>query len=123
MTDVFELKSSGFFTCASCDYITCRQSQYSRHILTYKHKNTDKILTNTDAEGSKSSAEHYSCNCGKKYKHRQSLFNHRKKCPISQEVSTNHDKLVDYLMKENSEFKHLILEALKNIKKRLIPII
>jgi hypothetical protein len=115
MTDIFDKKSSGNFICKTCDYVTCRKSQFDRHLLTPKHQNTDKILTNTDIEGSKSSATYFSCNCGKIYKHRQSLFNHKKKCTNSQELySTNNNKLVDYLMKENSEFKNLVLEALKN---------
>ena len=114
MTDILEKKSSINFECKKCDYITCRKSQYDRHLLTPKHQNTDKILTNTDIEGSKSSLS-FTCNCGKNYKHRQSLFNHKKKCTNSQEFnSTSNDKLVEYLMKENSEFKNLILEALKN---------
>ena len=93
-------------------YITTKT--IARHLLTPKHQNTDKLLTNTDIEGSKSSLS-FTCNCGKNYKHRQSLFNHKKKCIHSQELnSTNNDKLVEYLMKENSEFKNLILEALKN---------
>ena len=114
MTDILEKKSSANFICQKCYYITSRKSQYDRHLLTPKHQNTDKLLTNTDIEGSKSSLS-FTCNCGKNYKHRQSLFNHKKKCIHSQELnSTNNDKLVEYLMKENSEFKNLILEALKN---------
>jgi len=115
MTDILDQKSSTTFICENCDYITCRKSQYNRHLLTSKHQNTYKILTNTDIEELKSSTTHFTCNCGKIYKHRQSLFNHKKKCPNSGELnSSNNDKLVDYLMKENSEFKNLILEALKN---------
>lgn len=113
MTDIFGSKSSHIFFCDNCDYVTCRKSQYNRHILTPKHQNTYKLLTNTDIESSESSLTHFTCNCGKKYKHRQSLFNHKKKCTKLQELnSINNDKLVEYLMKENSEFKNLILEAL-----------
>ena len=112
MTDILDKKSSEHFICKTCDYITCRKSQLDRHLLTPKHQNTYKILTNTDTEGSKSSPLYFTCSCGKIYKHRQSLFNHKKKCTYSH--STNNNQLVDYLMKENSEFKNLILEALKN---------
>jgi hypothetical protein len=112
MTDNFGSKSSHIFLCDNCDYVTCRKSQYSRHILTPKHQNTYKQLTNTDIE---CSLTHFTCDCGKKYKHRQSLFNHKKKCTKLQKInSINNDKLVEYLMKENLEFKNLILEALKN---------
>jgi len=117
MTDILVPKSSENFYCDFCDYITARKSQFDRHLLTPKHQNTYKILTNTDAESTESSLPYFTCGCGKKYKHRQSLFNHKKKCTNSQElicVSNNNNQLVEYLMKENSEFKNIILEALKN---------
>jgi len=115
MTDILVPKSSNNFFCEKCDYLTYRKSQYDRHVLTSKHKNTDKILTNTDADSSLP----FICKCGKKYKHRQSLFSHKKTCItyeeniIVKEQPVN-DKLVEYLIKENQEFKNLILEALKN---------
>ena len=113
MTDILVPKSSENFYCDFCDYITARKSQFDRHLLTPKHKNTYKILTNTYTE---SSDQIFTCGCGKKYKHRQSLFNHKKKCTNSQElISINkNNQLVEYLMKENSEFKNIILEALKS---------
>ena len=113
MTDILVPKSSENFYCDFCDYITARKSQFDRHMLTPKHKNTYKILTNTYTE---SSGPFFTCGCGKKYKHRQSLFNHKKKCTNSQElISINkNNQLVEYLMKENSEFKNIILEALKS---------
>ena len=114
MTDIFGSESSKFFECKKCDYLTYRMSQYNRHILTAKHQNTDKILTNTDNFGSESSLPYFTCCCGKKYKHRQSLFNHKKKCNKIQDVDSKNNDLVEYLMKENSEFKNIILEALKN---------
>ena len=77
MTDKLVQKSSEKFHCQKCDYYTSRKSQYDRHILTPKHKNTDKILPNTDAENA-AITNNFICSCGKEYKHRQSLFNHKK---------------------------------------------
>jgi hypothetical protein len=114
MTDIFGSKSSGVFSCKNCDYLTYRKSQYERHILTSKHQNTYKILTNTDIGGPKSSASFFICDCGKKYKHRQSLFNHKKNCNKINNIDSKNNDLVEYLIKENSEFKNIILEALKN---------
>jgi len=45
MTDILVPKSSNNFFCEKCYYLTYRKSQYDRHVLTSKHKNTDKILT------------------------------------------------------------------------------
>jgi len=96
--------------------------------LTRKHKNTDKILTNTDIFGSESSKPSFQCHCGKKYKHRQSLFIHKKKCLISDtdviekyneetNFSLDKDDLIKYLIKENSEFKEMIVEQNKMVMK------
>jgi hypothetical protein len=96
--------------------------------MTRKHKNTDKILTNTDILSSESSKPLIKCDCGKTYKHRQSLFNHKKKCnkydTINSENTNNNDTfildkdiLIEYLIKENSEFKDMIIEQNKMVIK------
>jgi hypothetical protein len=96
--------------------------------LTRKHKNTDKILTNTDNFSSESSKPLIQCDCGKIYKHRQSLFSHKKKCDINDTIinkNTNNnnnltldkDVLIQYLIKENSEFKDMIVEQNKMVMK------
>ena len=87
MTDILVPKSSKRFRCIDCDYYASRKSQYDRHLLTAKHQNTDKILTNTDVLELKSSessiiSNKFNCSCGKEYKHRQSLFSHKKKCGV-----------------------------------------
>ena len=128
MTDIFGSESSGKFHCISCDYCTCRKSQYTRHLLTRKHKTTDKILTNIAIISSESSKPLFQCHCGKNYKHRQSLFNHKKncdtyvtenveKCSENSIVSLDKDDIIKYLIKENSEFKDLIVEQNKMVMK------
>jgi len=116
-------KSPKFFYCEKCHYNTCKKSDYSKHLLTSKHQNIDKLFTNV-AENSPNVAElNYLCECGKKYSHRQSLYIHKKKC--NNDNNTNNDnndnntnkdnKLVDYLMKENTELKQMIIDVCKNI--------
>ncbi len=69
------------FLCKNCGFVSSNIKDYKRHISTRKHK----MLTNVDnciiAE-SKSQAppEIFACECGKVYKHRQSLSVHKKKC-------------------------------------------
>ena len=70
-------KGSKNFECATCDYNTSRHSQYMRHLMTPKHKNR----TNIEQKGSESS-EAYKCECGKKYKARNSLWYHKQKCKL-----------------------------------------
>ena len=78
-------KSSNFFHCIICNYNTSRKSQYERHLETRKHK----MLTNVDNFEEKVPSiiqGSYICECGKIYKHRQSLSLHKKKCDGLQEI-------------------------------------
>ena len=49
-------QKSSYFLCEKCSFETTRKSQFDRHKFTLKHTNTDKLLTNTDANSSDSSA-------------------------------------------------------------------
>ena len=107
-------KSPQSFVCEKCDYITFKKTDYNKHILTLKHQNVDKMLTNVDINETNISASKLTCECGKKYKHRQSLHVHKKSCTLNNQEKENNDKLVEYLIKENQEFKSMLLDALKN---------
>jgi len=110
------------FSCEICDYTTCRQSQYDRHLTTSKHK--QRINT---PENKHETAKEHSCNCGKKYKHSSSLWNHQQKCtttsqPIN-DASNNYIKnteIVMLLIKENREFKNMIMEVIQINKNKCI---
>jgi hypothetical protein len=91
--------------------------------LTRKHKNTDKILQNTDVLELKSSAPQYNflCECGKEYKHRQSMFNHKKKCPYNnanqntnQTTNMNEKDLIITLLNQNNQLQHQIIDLCKD---------
>jgi hypothetical protein len=102
MTDVLDPKNAEKFYCGKCDFICCKKSNYVNHLRTLKHKNTDKILTNTDAENAENASvsNNFVCECGKEYKHRQSLFNHKKLCVIENN-SENKDKFIDTIDKDD----------------------
>jgi hypothetical protein len=84
-----------------------------------------KRLTNTNFYEQKNPLT-YNCECGKIYKHISSLYNHKKKCivenikeqkSITEEKKEPNDKdLINLLIKENTEFKNLILEVCKNFQ-------
>ena len=120
-------KSSEKFCCEICDYYTSRKSQYDRHFLTDKHKK----ITNDDINGSKSSIP-YSCNCGKKYIHRQGLWKHNKICKINlqnnnldsesdnKEINENTytgitPETILSILKQNSELQQILIEQNKTI--------
>jgi hypothetical protein len=108
MTDVFTPKNAEKFFCENCDFKCFKSSDWDRHILTRKHLNTDKILTNTDKITPKNAAAFY-CDCGRIYKHRQSLFNHKKKCNIFDktqfilDVIKKDDLVKDFLIEQNKQ--------------------
>jgi hypothetical protein len=123
------------YKCSFCDYNTCNKKDYTKHLQTIKHtsmSNTDGYLHNTY----KNIATPYFCDCGKKYTHRQSLYTHKKKCAYIPE--TNHDitqenidetnecnnekeepefdgNMILELLKQNQDFKDLIIEQNKKI--------
>jgi len=103
-------KISKNFFCEKCNYICSKKSEYSKHILTAKHK----ILLNPTLQSE--NCKTYACECGKIYKHTSTLYAHKKKCNFSQEINyieieqkNNTEELINYLMKENSEFKQLLI--------------
>jgi hypothetical protein len=116
-------KSSNIFYCEICDYTTSRESQYIRHLTTAKHIFQGKS-TIFNKKVPKSSNV-FNCVCGKQYKERSGLWRHKKICENQQlefaEQNTciiknnndNKDDLINYLIKENQEFKNLILEIVK----------
>ena len=60
------------YICKLCNFKCSKKSNYNTHLLTAKHK----MMTNDDNKTPKT----YVCDCGKKYKYRQSLGVHKKKC-------------------------------------------
>jgi hypothetical protein len=129
MTDAKNAENAKKFRCQNCDFVCSKKSNYDKHVLTLKHTNTDKILPNTDAKNAENATptvNPFICDCGNTYKHRQSLFNHKKKCNIqsitdSNAESIDKDQLILMLIKQNSElikdtseFKNMMMEVIKN---------
>jgi len=113
MTDKFVPKIPQTYSCEFCAYNTLSKKDYSKHILTRKHK----ILTNPDINCPKNPT--FDCSCGKSYKHRQTLYNHRKTCggeenKIIKKNTNKKDELIQFLINENKEFKQMMLEMAKN---------
>jgi hypothetical protein len=79
--------------------------------LTLKHKNNDNEL---QKNAEKMPGKKYKCNCGKEYVHRQGLYAHKKIC-ITQEIQgEQNDNIIELFIKENSDFKSLMFEMMKN---------
>ena len=115
------------FICETCDYKSSRKSQYERHLMTSKHKMTTEGLQNGLQKVPKSSKN--ICECGKEFSNRQNLYRHKKKCESKPENITitveepepqpgNNQysgDLILELLKQNQEFKELIIEQNKQM--------
>ena len=120
-------KTDKKYSCINCNYFTCNKTDYDRHLLTGKHKKRileDKPLTEFTAK-----IVNYSCKCGKEYKSRQGLYNHKKKCTYEEkcvEIIDDNSKpiisqeLVLDIINENKEQRNQIQE-LTNTIKELVP--
>jgi hypothetical protein len=118
--DKITSKSANGFYCKKCDFKCCKKGDWSRHILTLKHRNDDKIVTNDDKNDVNDvkyqDGTQYECSCGKVYKFRQGLSVHKKKCSNSKSKSYEDKEIIKMLIKENSEFKNMILDVVKSIQ-------
>ena len=100
-------KSSAKFYCIVCDYTTQRNSQYTRHLMTPKHK-----LATTETDLVRKSSTHYMCiKCNKLYKNRTGLWKHKKKC--NEEIKNENIKNENTIVNEHS-MKNFILDIIKN---------
>ena len=110
------------FRCDLCDFECCKKSNYDKHILTQKHKN--RTFSNNLEQKNAEKCQTFSCkNCNKTYNARNSLWYHEKKCNVNNETNSNYNNLnniditdsniIVQLIKQNDEFKHLLVEQSK----------
>jgi hypothetical protein len=117
------------YICRKCDYFTDKKSSYDKHLMTSKHQNEtnetntaiklQKVAINKDFEDIN---KDFVCICNKIFKSRTTLWRHKKNCNIE----TNNDfenvsdkELIKKLLKENQEFKSLILECLNKTQNQI----
>jgi len=117
-------KSSSNYECKICEYSTSRESQYKRHLSTTKHK----IRTNRTNRTDLVHINKFECECGKIYTARNSFWYHKQKCKgVVQEqpqVPPPVDSsLVIELLKQNQEFKELMIEQHKRMTEQQDTII
>jgi hypothetical protein len=125
-------KSAFKFYCSFCDYGTSKKCNYDTHIISTKHYKNTKMETIGKQNQPKqliqikiSQEYQYTCNnCCKQFKNRSGLWKHTKKCcsisdtiaqVIIKDEMMNDKELIQYLLKENSEFKHFMLEQNKQM--------
>jgi hypothetical protein len=100
------------FDCKNCNYHTSNKKDYTKHLLTAKHKETCIPMTNNDNSVPKN-PKIYICNCGKQYKYRQGLHTHKKTCNYQ---SSNNDTICQQTIDIQNKQHELILELIKDNK-------
>ena len=107
-------KNAKEFECEKCAFKCSKKSNYDNHIMTLKHKNAIDVAQNATGLETKNAKCPF---CEKNFNHSSSMYRHKKECKGKNETpnTNNNDKLVEYLMKENSELKHMIIDVSKNI--------
>jgi hypothetical protein len=147
-------KGGNQFKCEKCDYNACDKYNLNRHLLTLKHikhVNHTKNEANeaNEAKKRKNEANHiiekndmneiisYGCSaCERKYKHKNNLYAHKKKCTyINNNINNEKHKNIEIannginnfmqnlfvqLIQENKEFKNMLIENQKQVT-TLIP--
>jgi hypothetical protein len=97
------------YSCTFCNYTCYKKYDWERHILTRKHKINETNKTNIELN---LKTENFNCICGKKYKHRQSLFTHKKTCNINNQSKNNNTNM---LVVQNNILNNLITAQSKQI--------
>ena len=124
-------KVANKFYCKNCNYYCSKNFNFKKHLTTEKHKmatNDDQMMTNDDQKVAKVAPIFYTCECGKKYKYKQGLSVHKKKCIfiISETKDLSNNQLVlsnDLVMKilnDNQEMRNIIIKQQEQISE-LIP--
>ena len=123
MDDIILPKKPQIYSCILCDFVSSNKKDYGRHLLSLKHQKETNGLQNGDKITPENPTQ-FICSCGKKYKHRQGLWKHKKDCYIEDVednkmenivADKNDDKNIDkdlilMLIKQNTE----LLEVIKN---------
>ncbi len=115
-----EKRGTQIYTCHLCDYKCSRKDNFERHKMTPKHQKMTKDDKNEFFE------EFECVNCEKKYKYRQGLSSHKKKCMMmmadkslcittNNSVSNISPELIIEIIKQNQEFKTLLVQQNKSI--------
>ena len=125
------------YICESCNFITSNKFNFDKHLNTAKHKNT----TNTTKSCNNSVIEskldlnfkhEFQCECGKIYPYRASLYNHKKRCKLSDnsqvtkkntdKIKNNDDKNKDLIVKlveENTEIRSLLCKQFETMQTQM----
>jgi len=110
-------KNAEIFYCENCDFTCCKKSNFSKHVLTLKHKNRTNLNILEQNKNSVFNCKH----CNKTYNARNSLWYHEKKCtPSALNAEKNSD--VDYTNLNEKDLIMCLLQQNNQLQNQLIEI-
>jgi len=122
-TDKLPIKTHKY-NCGPCCFTTDNKKDYNRHILTRKHE--------MEHPGNNITHQEYPCDkCSKDFKTKSGLWKHVKKCnyianpenedpQISNSTIQDDPSIIVELLKQNQEFKNLIVEERREFQDMMI---
>ena len=114
------------YSCDKCNYHTSCKKDYNKHLLTAKHMRLQYTTEKTPK------IPLHICECGKKYKHHSSLWNHKQKCTYTTEEEPKNTIMPpeeSNTNENNIDFKAMFIEAMKKndelyqTVKEMVPLI
>jgi len=124
------------YFCKKCNYHCSKKYNWNKHIITAKHTQAtdgDDLVANN---GIKVANTYFCCEkCNKEYTSRNGLWKHKKQCSnyninevtnetindLAKKISDK-DELIMFLIKENAEFKNIIVDQQKQQNVMLMEI-
>ena len=106
-----EKKNASNHACEKCNFTCSNKYDYNKHLLTAKH---NRIQEN--AEKASLEKKMYICDtCSQQYKFHSGLWKHKKTCKYIEHIQNTNTNTIDatsvvMLLKQNQEFKNLMLE-------------
>lgn len=117
MSIILTPKNAGDKNCELCDFVCVKESEWNRHLNTRKHKS--RTISNNIEQ--KNAQKHVCKTCSKEYNARNSLWYHAQNCKTDEKSEnkkvdefSNNNNLVQDLLKENSEFKSLLISMMRS---------
>jgi len=112
--EIKKAPKSANFRCELCDLICYKLSDYKRHVKTIKHIHRHN---GNDLETKKAPKNNqFICICGKQLSTNSGLWKHKKVCKHRIDTTNdtiNNNNIITMLIKDNNEFKSVIMEFMK----------
>ncbi len=104
------------YLCKDCDFVSSNKKDYSRHLLTAKHR----MIVN-DRKKNPLPYMQFVCECGKSYKYDSGYYRHRKTCYFAKDSDEDSEddlksESILNIIQQNQEFKELLYEQSKQLQ-------